>query len=40
MKLKFRNTKILTCTECNSMRLMMIGDVLECIDCKNCRALS
>ena len=40
MKLRFRHNRIVTCTECNSMRLTMIGDVLECVDCGNCRALS
>ena len=39
MRLRFKNNKIITCTECSSMRLFMIGDVLECVDCGNCRAL-
>lgn len=40
MKLKFTNNKIITCTECSSMRLFMVGEVLTCLDCKNASALS
>lgn len=40
MKLRFRATKILTCTHCQSMRLDMIGDVIICVDCNAVRALS
>lgn len=39
MKLRFTNRQVLTCIECNSMMLDMIGDVLICVDCKNARAI-
>lgn len=40
MKLKFSDMNILSCTECSSKRLDIIGDVLICVDCGNARACS